>query len=486
MLADPPSLDALAGCLLGGAIGDAFGRPFEGRQGPFFVDDDIDLRCTDDTQLTLATCEAIASNGRPSAESIATSLLAWFRAGKFSGLGASTLEALRALDVGSHWALSGRGGEHAAGNGAAIRVAALAFFLDPSQNAERTLLRDIVRITHRNDEAYAGALAVVLATRPSNESPSLLSIAKALPDTRVRERLSAIANESPRTRLTEIAERFGSSGYSAESVTLAMLAAERITCGTSFTAVIRELIACGGDCDSNAALAGQIAGRRLGWRRLPKDLVERLPERERRRCIKLATELASLQGAGSLQPVQLTEGTQLNTSAEPPWLTSPLQINAESWTGRWADRGWMNTPGPYYTAEPDFAELGPSIAPANIACDDFFCDVVYRQPSSDAELTSVIEAGEADPFGGYASDGCEHWTLDGVRAWWTRRAELLEHIDRLFLPVFWGATVPSFAREVATRWRNFVEFEAEDYLRRFCYLLEERSWPDRSTVLPEL
>ena len=81
----------------------------------------------------------------------------WFGDGKVTGLGSSTLKALRDLQAGAHWALSGARGEYAAGNGAAMRAAPLAFFLDPAVDADRTRLRDIARITHHHDEAYVGS-----------------------------------------------------------------------------------------------------------------------------------------------------------------------------------------------------------------------------------------------------------------------------------------------------------------------------------------
>jgi ADP-ribosylglycohydrolase len=72
---------------------------------------------TDDTQLTLATCEAILNSRDVSPESIAKKMLEWYNNRKLSGLGASTLKALRDLQVGAHWGLSGRSGEYAAGKG---------------------------------------------------------------------------------------------------------------------------------------------------------------------------------------------------------------------------------------------------------------------------------------------------------------------------------------------------------------------------------
>jgi ADP-ribosylglycohydrolase len=158
------STDAILACLVGGAIGDALGASAEGRRvippfaelvrGPWSV--------TDDTQLTLATCEAITATRTVDPEMIAASMLRWYQRGQVTRVGSSTLKALRDLKAGIHWALTGRQGERAAGNGAAMRIAPLAFVLDASLPESRRTIRDVCRITHRSDEAYAGALAVIL------------------------------------------------------------------------------------------------------------------------------------------------------------------------------------------------------------------------------------------------------------------------------------------------------------------------------------
>src|SRR5207248_807621 len=148
---------------------------------------------------------------------IAAHFVRWFRGGRLSGLGASTLKALRDLDAGAHWALAGRKGERAAGNGAAMRLAPLAFCVEPHQDEARRLIRDISRITHHSDEAYVGGLAVVLAVRAAREGElSLPAIAACLPDTSVRDRLTAYAALPPQTNLMDAARRLGSSGYVAE------------------------------------------------------------------------------------------------------------------------------------------------------------------------------------------------------------------------------------------------------------------------------
>jgi ADP-ribosylglycohydrolase len=124
--------DRVLGCIVGGAIGDAPGGPYEGQPGPVSLLTDAPCRLSDDTQLTLATCEAVRAEGAVSPASVADRFACWFRQGRVTGVGASTLKALRDLSAGVHWALSGRKGERGAGNGAAMRVAPLGFLLDPA------------------------------------------------------------------------------------------------------------------------------------------------------------------------------------------------------------------------------------------------------------------------------------------------------------------------------------------------------------------
>jgi ADP-ribosylglycohydrolase len=289
--------DRVLGCLIGGAIGDALGGPHEGQPGQVSLQPDASWRLSDDTQLTLATCEAICTSRAVSPAAIADRFAHWFRRGRITGVGASTLKALRDLDAGAHWALAGRKGERGAGNGAAMRIAPLAFCLDPDRPEQRTTLRDVCRITHRNDEAYVGALAVAQAARavafatwrPGNNLP--LQVAGSLPSTMVRERLEAVGGLDPATPVAEVADRFGCSGYVAESVPLALFAAQRIG-WVGFQQVLHDVIAPGGDTDTTASMAGQIAGAWLGLRGIPTDLTGRLHDEEG--LFTLAQQFAAL------------------------------------------------------------------------------------------------------------------------------------------------------------------------------------------------
>lgn len=278
-------VDRILGAILGGAIGDGWGGPYEGdvlhRQAP----PPDELVVSDDTQLTLATCEAILEAGAIVPERIAARFLFWFRAGKLRGLGASTLKALRDLEAGAHWALAGARGERTAGNGAAMRIAPLAFLLDPANDGDRRTLRDVCRITHHNEEAYVGALAIVAAIRRMSTTgyarvELLADVAAVLPDSQVRDRLLRYAGFPASVSVCQIADTWGSSGSVADSVPLAMFAAREIGRRT-FVEVIEDAVQGGGDTDTIASMTGQIAGAAVGSALLPEDLLVRLRDREK-------------------------------------------------------------------------------------------------------------------------------------------------------------------------------------------------------------
>lgn len=261
------------------------GGPFEGQPGPLQYEDHTPWSVSDDTQLTLATCESIIELRFVSPDHIASRFASWFRLRRITGVGSSTLKALRDLDAGAHWALSGAKGEGAAGNGAAMRIAPLAFHLDPADFHDRRLLRDVARITHHNEQAYVGALAVVLAVRavafgrPSSTEDLVDQVAASLPDSLVRDRLVELGGVPDGTSVAEAGRTFGSSGYVMESVPLAIYAA-RLIDRISLVDVLRGAIEAGGDTDTIASIAGQIAGAWIGARRIPSELVHSLPDAE--------------------------------------------------------------------------------------------------------------------------------------------------------------------------------------------------------------
>ena len=95
----------------------------------------------------------------------------------------------------------------------------------------------------------------------------------------MRDRLLNYADLPAGESLAEAARRYGASGYVVESVPLALFAAEQVA-RLGFAGMLEQVIAAGGDTDTNASLAGQVAGTALGFRGLPPELLGKLPQAE--------------------------------------------------------------------------------------------------------------------------------------------------------------------------------------------------------------
>lgn len=269
--------EKIVGCLSGGMLGDAYASRAE-RGGVGAGAYEPDWRFTDDTQLTLATCEAVCEAGRVDPERIAGAMARWFLRGDVTGVGAVTLGALRALACGGHWALCGLGGERAAGGGAAMRIAPCVMVLDPSDLFERMTLRDVARITHKNEEAWAGALGHALALRfvMANPTSSFAEVAEAvcgeLFDSRTRDNLRVLV-EHRVGRYEDVVELVGASGFAASCVPVGIWAGSR-ACEVGVTQSFEQIVAGGGDTDTISALAGQVFGAAKGVGALPAGWID--------------------------------------------------------------------------------------------------------------------------------------------------------------------------------------------------------------------
>ena len=274
--------DRLKGCIIGGAIGDAWGSAFENIQKsdhktttyfPFGKPNNTNIKSewklTDDTQLTCATLEAMLEDKMLNPEVVSAYFLKWYKENELTGLGSSTLMALQGLDAGGHWSQVGRRGEYAAGNGAAMRIVPLAF----NVKLTKEKVREISLITHNNDEAYVGALAVVTAVRSilngkwTGKNSLISEIIKYIPDSKVRDRLLMVECIE---KLEDVG-LLGNSGYVVDSVPLAIAAANQVR-NLGIEKVYQTLINIGGDTDTNCSIAGQIAGCYLGYSNIPDNL----------------------------------------------------------------------------------------------------------------------------------------------------------------------------------------------------------------------
>lgn len=271
--------ERIRGSLLSGAFADAIGSEFENRTRgtQYSIEEVQSLSITDDTQLTLATCEAIIERKRVCPEAISKHFLRIYKENGIRGIGSSTLKAIRDLEAGAPWYLSGNRSEYAAGNGAAMRIAPIGLTEQFEIEDLFFLVRDISSITHKNDEAYAGALAVCLSIHLLSNGSNLTELApqlsENLPDTRVRDMLK-ILDRTTEIEIVEAAEETGTSGYVAQSVPLELFAAIKAQ-EIGIPRMIEEIIFCGGDTDTTASIAAQVAVTALGC---PQELFDRIDQ----------------------------------------------------------------------------------------------------------------------------------------------------------------------------------------------------------------
>lgn len=168
--------DRFLGCLLGCAVGDALGAPYEGLWSHSIPNEETLLagfadfegyprgQYTDDTQLSMATVEAIVKSGDVVPAEIARSIAKlWKNESVVGPGGACTQAAHRFLKTGD-WASCGAPVGQA-GNGTAMRTAVLGLFFLHDPQRLPGLVADVSRITHQDPRSVAGGVAIAKAAQ---------------------------------------------------------------------------------------------------------------------------------------------------------------------------------------------------------------------------------------------------------------------------------------------------------------------------------
>ena len=291
--------DACVGCLLGTAVGDALGLPYEGlsarRAAKLFPDTSSHHllfgkgMVSDDTEHACFVAQAlIRANGDVGTfrEQLARALR-WWLLGLPAGVGFATLRAIVRLWFGLSPQASG---VFSAGNGPAMRspILGVAYGHDPEKLKQ--FVKASTQITHSDPKAYYAALAVALAAYQSatQETPSADSYLPALDELLAEEDAeelqellqhaarAAANNESVADFATDIGSKDGISGYSYQTVPCVLQA----WFGSSgdFASGLQDIIRAGGDTDTAGAIYGGIVGAGTGKAGIParwlSDIVE--------------------------------------------------------------------------------------------------------------------------------------------------------------------------------------------------------------------
>ncbi|MEO8352255.1 MAG: ADP-ribosylglycohydrolase family protein [Chthoniobacteraceae bacterium] len=278
--------DALAGLLIGTAVGDALGLPMEGlsaqRQRRLFPSP---LRhrlvgrfgmISDDTEHTLMLAQALLECPTDPAafQRALARRLRWWLVGLPAGVGFATLRAILKLWMGIP---PSRSGVVSAGNGPAMRTALLGVYFADTAERRRQFVRASTQITHRDPRAEIAALAVAetaawMAEQRDDVDALLQSLSK-LSDlfewTAIIAKIGVgLSWEQPTPNFAhEMGMGRGVSVYAFQSVPAAIYAALRHR--NDFEAALTEAIACGGDTDTVGAITGALVGARVGVAGIP-------------------------------------------------------------------------------------------------------------------------------------------------------------------------------------------------------------------------
>lgn len=245
---------------------------------------------SDDTEQACMVAQAlIVSAG--DVETFTRSLARQFRLWLLTlpgSLGYATLRAILKLWLGypSH-----RSGVFSAGNGPAMRSPILGVCYGHDLQHLRALVRASTRTTHTDPKAEYGALAVALAAHlaarrrdrgvpPEEYARALQDLLPPQADEFIRL-IGRVVESAAARRTTEffaldLGLRRGVSGYVYDTVPVVLHAWFRHQ--DDYRSAIVEMVRCGGDTDTTAAILGGIIGARVGKSGIPGEWLDRMWE----------------------------------------------------------------------------------------------------------------------------------------------------------------------------------------------------------------
>jgi ADP-ribosyl-[dinitrogen reductase] hydrolase len=280
--------DAVAGAILGCAVGDALGLPYEGlskRRGVRLYGEPERYRflfgrgmISDDTEQTCLIAQALCrhpADPEAFARDFAWGLRRWLL-GVPAGTGFATLKAILRLWMSIP---PSRSGVFSAGNGAAMRSAVLGAAIDDLETLKKFVHASTV-VTHTDPKAFEGAFAVAFAAwcakRDTIQQREFFAslrtatepdITDEWEDLLIQTAQSLAAGESTETFATQIGCGQGVSGYVYRTVPVALHA--WLSFPHDYRQAVQTVIRCGGDADTTAAIVGALVGCSVGCKGIP-------------------------------------------------------------------------------------------------------------------------------------------------------------------------------------------------------------------------
>lgn len=281
----------MSNVLLGTAVGDALGVPFEKKlvnnedlvnwDGKTFLGSEhhklLPGQYSDDTQMSLMVAESLLDNKGFNPDDLSARYVDWMASGRARGWGKTTLMAIQNLQSGKHWSESGIAGSE--GNGTAMRAAPFGVYFRNDLHSLIAICKIDSAITHASPDAEAGSIAIALAAyyavnnQVGKPADLIDNICQHLPDSKVRNTiysLDALVSSEYITPVQALSV-LGTKANVRETVPAALYCFMRFD--TYYEAVLAAIKA-GGDTDTTAAIVGALFGARDGIKAIDKSFYQ--------------------------------------------------------------------------------------------------------------------------------------------------------------------------------------------------------------------
>ena len=280
----------LQGCLIGAAIGDSLGLPYEGMSSSsgkklYGIPDKHKLlfglgMVSDDTEhlvIVLRSYRKANGDAESFSKILASKLKIWTLALPLGVGKASLISGIKLLFSFSHK----NSGTFSAGNAPAMRVSILGLLCDDNVKL-REFVKRTTYISHTDPKAYRGALAIAVAAKLAGENKkvdpdSFLESFKKINDSKCEEfdeiLKKTIQSVNSKQSTQNFAESLGLSkgvtGYIYHTIPIAIHA--WLSNQDNFQTGLMNTIQCGGDTDTVGSIVGSLIGIQVGAENIPEN-----------------------------------------------------------------------------------------------------------------------------------------------------------------------------------------------------------------------
>lgn len=279
--------DKVKGCVFGLAIGDAVGLRYENVKPKDINEKNIGKVCfggsiSDDTEHMILISKSILNtkNITDFENDFKKELQKWMISFPVN-IGKTTFKSIFRSFVKSGYGVAGTG------NGSVMRIAPIGLIFSDNPEKLQEYSEYSCRITHNSDESVINSIAIstLIAHIINNDfnrenKPDLKNIINELRnisedkfwlDT-INELKKAIESDIEPIELVKgWTGKLGAVGYTKYSTLLSIYCWWKYY--GDYEKTIVEIIKCGGDADTNAAIAGSLAGVTVGYKEIPEKLI---------------------------------------------------------------------------------------------------------------------------------------------------------------------------------------------------------------------